>query len=115
LRLQFNDDFIKNGQDGGHDAARSLKSAVMDYLRNLKPDAPPNIQVKVCVYANAKGLAKKYREANILADVTEFDAFIRGFNMEDGLCDYIDAGNGKECSDAKLRGQSFLWCTSPYT
>jgi hypothetical protein len=26
--------------------------------------------------------------------------------MEDMLCDFVDAGDGKECSDVKIRGKS---------
>ncbi|KAL1969126.1 hypothetical protein VTN77DRAFT_380 [Rasamsonia byssochlamydoides] len=101
--MNFNHDLVKKGQGGGHEAARLLKRAAVDSVRKLKPDAPANIQVKVRIYANVKGLAKAYRDASILADVMELDAFIQGFNMEDGLCDFVDAGSGKECSDEKLR------------
>lgn len=60
------------------------------------------------MYANVKGLSKKYKEANILPDTSDFYAFIRGFNMEDALCDFIDAGDGKECADFKLKGNNFI-------
>jgi hypothetical protein len=32
------------------------------------------------------------------------DPFIRGFNMENVLCDFVNAGNGKECADVKIQG-----------
>lgn len=52
------------------------------------------------------GLTKTYAEANILDQREEFARFVRGFNMAHPLCDFIDAGNGKECSDVKIRGES---------
>jgi hypothetical protein len=61
--------------------------------------------VHVRVYANMEGLAKTYKEMEVLSEAT-FDDFVRGFNMGDRLCDYIDAGNGKECADVKVNGRS---------
>jgi hypothetical protein len=56
------------------------------------------------VYANVQGLTKVYRDANILREDQDLGPFIQGFNMERTLCDFVDAGNGKECADAKLQG-----------
>ncbi len=52
-----------------------------------------------------KGLAKTYKEMEIAPEVI-FQDFVRGFNMADPLCDYIDAGDGKECADVKVNGKS---------
>jgi hypothetical protein len=60
--------------------------------------------VVVRVYANVRGLAKTYRDNGILPDL-RFDDFVRGFNMGDVMCDYVDAGNGKECADEKVKGR----------
>lgn len=40
----------------------------------------------------------------ILLEVNSMSEFVRGFNMVDNLFDYIDASNGKECSDQKIDG-----------
>jgi hypothetical protein len=53
-----------------------------------------------------KGLAKTYRDMDILSESAPLDDFVRGFNMGDPMCDYVDAGNGKECSDEKVKGRS---------
>lgn len=58
------------------------------------------------VYSNMKGLEKVYKDSNILPRSECFGEFIRGFNMGDPMCDYVDAGNGKECSDEKVKGES---------
>lgn len=63
------------------------------------------MQVIVRVYANVKGLAKTYKEMEILPESASLDEFVRGFNMVDAMCDYVDAGNGKECSDEKVKGR----------
>lgn len=51
-----------------------------------------------------KGLGKVYVDAKILEQREPFERFARAFNMSHPLCDFIDAGNGKECSDNKIRG-----------
>lgn len=81
-----------------------LRKSVERHIRDIDPQASPNIQYRIRVYANVPGLMKTYREAHILRSNEALDPFIRGFNMENSLCDFIDAGNGKECSDVKIRG-----------
>ena len=90
------------GLDGGKRTASLLKRAVEEELKSSTPTTAPHLQVAIRVYANVKGLAKTYEDMEILSSL---DEFIRGFNMGDVMCDYIDAGNGKECSDEKVKGK----------
>ncbi|KAK3695641.1 hypothetical protein B0T22DRAFT_508925 [Podospora appendiculata] len=104
--MPFKDELLRQGLDGGKKTASLLKQAVENDLRSrASPDADvsPNLQVLVRVYANMKGLAKTYKDMDILPDVASLDEFVRGFNMGDALCDFVDAGNGKECSDEKVK------------
>jgi hypothetical protein len=96
---------VKEGADGGKRAASLLKQAVEEELRACDPSATHHVQVVVRVYANMKGLTKTYKEMDLLPQSTTFEEFVRGFNMGDVMCDYVDAGNGKECSDAKVKGK----------
>jgi hypothetical protein len=96
---------VKEGADGGKRAASLLKQAVEEELRACDPSAVHHVQVVVRVYANMKGLTKTYKEMDFLPQSTTFEEFVRGFNMGDVMCDYVDAGNGKECSDAKVKGK----------
>ncbi|KAK6812464.1 hypothetical protein RU639_011866 [Aspergillus parasiticus] len=101
--MNFQDNLIQSGYDGGQKAVQLLRKAVEDYLFQLDPEANPRIQCKIRVYANVSGLSKTYRDTNIAPVDGTLEAFIQGFNMENGLCDFVDAGNGKECSDVKIR------------
>jgi hypothetical protein len=96
---------VKEGADGGKRAASLLKQAVEEELRACDPSAAQHVQVVVRVYANMQGLTKTYKEMGFLPQSTTFEEFVRGFNMGDVMCDYVDAGNGKECSDAKVKGK----------
>lgn len=86
------------------DAARYIRTAVREYISSFLKELPPNIQIRVRVYANAKGLASAYCQSNILDNPSDFPLFMRGFNMGDPWCDFVDAGDGKECADSKLKG-----------
>ncbi|KAL5362176.1 hypothetical protein BJX96DRAFT_176919 [Aspergillus floccosus] len=102
--MNFVDSFVQDGNQGGRSAAKALIEAVQNHIRKVKPDASPNIQYKIHVFANVAGLATAYRDSNIVSkDVLQH--FIQGFNMESPLCDFVDAGHGKECSDVKIGGE----------
>lgn len=60
------------------------------------------------MYANVAGLSSTYHDTGVLGSQDALKYFIQGFNMEDTLCDFVDAGSGKECSDVKIGGETLL-------
>jgi hypothetical protein len=105
---QFRDEFVQNEKNGGGLAARALIEAVQDHIRKIKPDISPNIKYKIGVYANVAGLGSTYCDTSVVSSQDALNSFIQAFNMEDTLCDFVDAGSGKECSDVKIRGKLVL-------
>ncbi|KAG4276048.1 hypothetical protein FPRO04_14292 [Fusarium proliferatum] len=101
--MPFRDDLVRDGLEGGKRTASILKQAVEGELKSFDPSMPHHLQVIVRVYANLKGLAKTYKDTSILPAPDSLEAFVSGFNMGDTLCDYVDAGNGKECADEKVK------------
>ncbi|KAL2784813.1 hypothetical protein BJX66DRAFT_77548 [Aspergillus keveii] len=101
--MNFLEDLVRDGSSGGRDAARCLIQSVEEHVQKVDPKTDPNTSYKIRVYANVQGLTKAYRDADILRENQDLGAFIQGFNMERTLCDFVDAGNGKECADAKLQ------------
>jgi hypothetical protein len=85
--------------------ASLLGQAVENKLADLLPTTSHPLKVIVRVYANMKGLAWIYKELDILRE-DQLDEFVRGFNMGNIMCDFVDAGNGKECADKKVGGRS---------
>lgn len=94
--------------DGGKKAAVLLVQAVTEELQSRNPFTAHQMQVIVRIYANMQGLAKTYEEMGVLPHSAMFKDFVRGFNMGDTMCDYVDAGNGKECSDEKVKGMQAI-------
>ncbi|PGH11185.1 hypothetical protein AJ79_05027 [Helicocarpus griseus UAMH5409] len=101
--MNFLDEFVRDGESGGQEAARLLIRNVSEYIQNELIDLRHDLAVIVRVYANLKGLRRTYQEADILDDENDFELFVRGFNMGHPMCDFVDAGAGKECSDEKIR------------
>jgi hypothetical protein len=95
------------------EAARRLRSKAYEYISN-ELGLPSHIQIRVRVYANIKGLASAYCHNKILDSRAVLDAFVRGFNMGHPMGDIVDAGDGKECADSKLKGnvQTYGICSS---
>lgn len=79
---------------------------MQDYLRSKIPELPHDLDIVIRIYGNMYGLNKTYCDADILEHREMFARFVRGFNMAHPLCDFVDAGNRKECSDVKIRGKS---------
>ncbi|KAF2262215.1 hypothetical protein CC78DRAFT_323231 [Lojkania enalia] len=101
--MGFTDDLVKAGEDGGRQAARQLIISTTEYLCNKYPEVPVSAKIVIRVYANLKGLAKVYRDAQVLSSAVDFGSFVNGFNKENAICDFINAGDGKECADEKIK------------
>ena len=84
--------------------AHALKTAAESYVATL-PGVDPNARLLIRIFASTKGMSRAYKEAAILPEQYCFEEFVQGFNKADPLCDYIDAGPGKECSDTKIKGK----------
>ncbi|CRG83859.1 CCCH zinc finger DNA binding protein [Talaromyces islandicus] len=104
--MNFHEKLIQDGQNGGYEAARLLIKAVEDHFQKCDTKLPPNILYKIRVYSNVEGLTKAYRDANVLPVGETLTPFIQAFNKANTLCDIVDAGNGKECADVKLKAHN---------
>jgi len=103
ISSQFFDDLIRSAQQGGIEAVRRLRTKICDYV-STELDLSSHIPIRIRIYANTKGLASAYCYNKILDGVDDLVMFICGFNMGYPMCDFIDAGDGKECADSKLKG-----------
>ncbi|KAF7870379.1 hypothetical protein EAF04_004125 [Stromatinia cepivora] len=100
--MTFCDDLVKSSQQGGLEAVQRLRTKVREYV-SKELELPIQTSIRVRIYANKKGLASAYIYNKILDSVDGLDMFVRGFNMGHPTCDFVDAGDGKECADSKLK------------
>lgn len=101
--MKFLNELVKQGIEGGDEAAKRLRKSVFEYLR-YDEDFKHDHKIVIKVYANLRGLSKTYAIKSILPHAAAFHDFVLGFNKAHPLCDFIDAGNQKEAADTKLKG-----------
>ena len=102
------DTLIADSEAGGKAAALRLRESIWNHLGKSFPEHPRDMKLVIHIYANLRGLSKAYCDSGILKERDELDRFVCGFNKEHPFCHIIDAGNGKECSDYKIR-ETFNW------
>lgn len=106
----FNDEFLRNGEQGGRDAANHLTTTLNEYVaRNLPNVTSPKIVTHV--YANIKRLGEVSYNAGIVDKPSVVDDFVRGFNDSQLLFDFVDIGQGKDSADDKISGIFQPLCT----
>lgn len=99
---------MKKLESGGEEAAELLRASIRKYLKDEVTDLQADVEPIVWVFANMRGLGKTLVDAKILESSEDLGRFVCGFNKKFTSFDFIDAGNGKECSDAKLKNKSAL-------
>jgi len=105
----FQESLLKAGKDGGSDAAHALLEGIKKHVQELHDNAG-NWTVMVQIYANFDGLSKKLTQVGILKTPSEFNEFIRAFNLNQACFQMVDCGIGKERADHKIKGEYFVHC-----
>lgn len=98
--LQFNDNLIRHGIEGGKHAAATLRTTALQHYSELTDD----IEVAAKVYANCGGLMNAMLRDGCLSDIDHFKNFMIGFTQGKASFDFVDVGHGKERADSKIKG-----------
>ncbi|KXH56812.1 hypothetical protein CSAL01_11000 [Colletotrichum salicis] len=96
---QFQESFIRQGIEGGKQAAYALRTAVAEYVGSQSGEV--EIVAKVC--ANLSGLGRAMRRDGCLDSESELKEFSLGFTQAKASFDFIDVGHGKERADSKIK------------
>lgn len=100
--MQFKEELIRQGVEGGKKAAYALRSAILEQCG----DYAGNMEVIAKVYANLGGLAKAMRRNGCLEAEETLKEFTIGFTQGKATFDFVDVGHGKERADNKIKGRS---------
>lgn len=98
---QFNEQLVRQGVEGGKQAANMLRNFVLHNCSDLKDQI--EVLVKIC--ANVNGLANVMQKGGIIDDPNHMRDFTLGFTQGKASFDYVDVGYGKERADSKLKGE----------
>ncbi|PLB48937.1 hypothetical protein P170DRAFT_407754 [Aspergillus steynii IBT 23096] len=98
----FNDEFLRDPQNGAPEAALQLRQAVRSYLRD-SPLGTEQIPIIVRVYVNLNGLAKSLCSAKVIELENHMRLFADLFTNSRAEFDFVNVGHGKENADSKMR------------
>ena len=101
MKAQFQPTLLKQGRDGGREAASLLRKGIIDHARKRLGKEPD--QLILHCFVNVAGLGQALMD-NKIVDLAKFGEFILGFNASHPLVSMLDCGKAKEGADAKIRG-----------
>lgn len=93
----FNSDLIRQGVEGGKQAAALLRNKVLE----LCPSS--DIEIIANVYTNLHGLSSALLRDGSTDDMEQFKNFTVGFTQGKASFNFIDVGHGKERADSKIK------------
>ncbi|KAL8833279.1 MAG: hypothetical protein Q9170_004362 [Blastenia crenularia] len=103
----FDENLIRQGAVGGGEAAKRLLDNIKGHVQRY--DGAMHWKIIVRVYANLEGLLKKYAYIGFNEEERSLRQFVAGFTQSQPLFDYVDAGQGKERADHKIKEQLGLF------
>lgn len=102
---QFDESLIRQGAIGGGEAASRLLDNIRLYVQQF--DGAMHWKIIIRVYANIEGLLKKYAYIGFTEEERNLRQFVAGFTQSQPLFDFVDAGQGKERADHKIKGMLY--------
>jgi hypothetical protein len=81
---------------------------VREELASRDPFTAHQVQVVARIFADVQRLATTYGETGLIPHTAAFAEFVRGFNVGDAMCDYLDVGSEKRRSDEKIQGAATI-------
>jgi hypothetical protein len=109
---QFNDELIREKEEGGMRAARMMNDAVEKYIHQSVPEAQAS-RVVVRVYADLTNLSKQLAKSKVTGlEKRSIAPFSAGFTRAMSLFDFVDSLDG-EGAKFKIRGRECLLRLQP--
>jgi hypothetical protein len=101
---QFNDELVRDKEEGGMRAARMLNDAVEKSIRESLPQHK-DVRVVVRIYADLTNLSKQLAKSKLTGlEKRSLAPFAAGFTRAINLFDFVDALD-EEGTKFKLRGK----------
>ena len=98
----FADELFAKGKEGGKEAARLLEREITNHISNH--NVPFSIWLHI--YFNRNGLKNTLRKCKVCSS-EQFEDFCLGISQASPRFALIDAGQGKEAADIKIKGLGF--------
>ncbi|KAI6003868.1 hypothetical protein EDD15DRAFT_1248433 [Pisolithus albus] len=97
----FNDALLRQGHEGGRQAAQQLTKAVAEYLTRENVHTLGHLSFWITVYYNRLGLINVL-ERHKLCSPEQFEAFVMGFSQTSPRFSLVDVGYGRDATFTKI-------------
>lgn len=97
----FNDALLRQGHEGGRQAAQQLTKAVAEYLTRENVHTLGHLSFWITVYYNKLGLINVL-ERHKLCSPEQFEAFVMGFSQTSPRFSLVDVGYGRDATFTKI-------------
>ncbi|KAL9096835.1 MAG: hypothetical protein Q9165_000799 [Trypethelium subeluteriae] len=101
-RLLFSNDFLREGQSGGTQAATELHDRVLKHAQSVFNDLPSECKVLTRLYGSISSLERWLLRNRIVPSISRFHEFCQGFTRRNNLFDMIDTGSGWYGADDRI-------------
>jgi hypothetical protein len=98
---------LRQGHEGGRQAAQQLTRAVADYLTSEDVHVLGRLSFWVTIYFN-KAVLASVLERHKLCSPEQLDAFIMGFSQSSPRFILVDVGYGKDATFTKITGRYMM-------
>ena len=104
-RYTFADQYLKNTETGGADAARDLVGQIRGYVkeRNVHEDFT-KVCLMVQIFANKTALSQALIDSGTISGPGHFDDFIAQFMRSQPFMHFVDCGSFEGAVDSKIQG-----------
>lgn len=99
----FTESLLKQGHEGGRQAAQQLTRVVADYLTSEDVHILGQLSFWITIYYNRIGLTSAL-ERHQLCTPEQFEAFTMGFSQASPRFLLVDVGYGKDATLTKITG-----------
>ncbi|KAI4099393.1 MAG: hypothetical protein LQ339_005985 [Xanthoria mediterranea] len=103
----FDDKLISQGAAGGGEAANRLLNNIKRHIQQY--EGAFHWKIVVRIYANIEGFLQKFAYIGFIEEEKALRHFVAGFTQSQPLFDFVDAGQGKERADHKIKEQLSLF------
>lgn len=97
----FNEALLRQGHEGGRQAAQQLTKAVAEYLTRENVHTLGHLSFWITVYYNRLGLINLL-ERHKLCTPEQFEAFVMGFSQTSPRFSLVDVGYGRDATFTKI-------------
>lgn len=104
-RYTFGDEYIKNTETGGANAAKELVEQIRGYIRKQSlHDNPDEVALMVHIFANKTALTQDLVDSGTISEPGYLDHFIVEFMNSQPFLYFVDCGSSEGAVDAKIQG-----------